>query len=214
MNFGWERDRMMLGPFGILLHGEYQRLDPVADLVMLKRRLLARGKDSLRPPQVDVNGVLGLPLQKAVDQIAFLVDEFIVYDVLFRFLDLLNDHLFGGLRRDPSKRFEGIFLDLDLVAQLRTGRDLDRIVIRYLFSPVPGVFTTIFFDTTFTVFWSRSKTTRTLSIMPYCFLNADSIADSTICSIFSRGIPLSVAISCNASKKFLLMALAPFNNQD
>ena len=105
-------------PLGVFLHCQDERLDAVADLVVLQRRLLPRGEDPLGAAQVDVDRVLGFPLEEAVDQLALLVGELVVYDVLFRFLYLLYDDLLGGLRGDPAERLERIFLDVDVVPQL------------------------------------------------------------------------------------------------
>ena len=102
---------------------EDERLDVLADPVVLEGRLLGRGQDRLGPgdaaladeleddrPRLD-------PVDRAGDQFAVAAGELVEGDVALGLAQALEDDLLGRLGMDPAERVGIHLLDLDEVAE-------------------------------------------------------------------------------------------------
>ena len=96
---------------------EHERLDVLADPVVLERRLLGRGEDRLDVladveddrPRLD-------PVDRAGDQLALAARELVEDLVALDLADALEDDLLGGLGADPAEDVAVELLGLDEVA--------------------------------------------------------------------------------------------------
>ena len=101
---------------------EDERLDVLADAVVLERRLLGGGEDRLDVladveddrPRLD-------PVDRAGDQLAFAVRELVEDLVALDLADALEDDLLGGLGADATEDVAVELLGLDEVAGLGVG---------------------------------------------------------------------------------------------
>ena len=112
---------------------EHERLDVLADPVMLQRRLLGRGQDRL-DVLADVED--DRPWLDAVDrpghQLALAARELVEDLVALDLADALEDDLLGGLGADPAEDVAVELLGLDEVADVGAGLDGPRLVDRHL----------------------------------------------------------------------------------
>ena len=101
---------------------EHERLDVLADPVVLERALLGRGQDRLDVladveddrPRLD-------PVDGAGDQLALATGELVEDLVALDLADALEDDLLGGLGADPAEDVAVELLGLDEVADLGAG---------------------------------------------------------------------------------------------
>jgi hypothetical protein len=104
---------------------------PVADVVGLGARLLPARHPRLGAAQFDDHLGPFDPLDDAVHQLADAAVEFVEDGVAFGLADLLENHLFGGLRGDAAERI-GRLREEDLTADLRFGIVQARLFDRHL----------------------------------------------------------------------------------
>ena len=89
--------------FGPVPHIQHIDLDALPLLVALGRHLLLRGHNGLGPAQVQVHGAVGFHLfHHAGDDVAPVLEEFLVEEFPFRFPQALQDYLLGGLGGDAA----------------------------------------------------------------------------------------------------------------
>jgi hypothetical protein len=77
--------------------------DAFARLVALARDLLAPGEQGVGLAEVDGDRSTFEPLNGAGNQVTALIFELIKKTIAFGLANLLNDHLLGGLCRDPAE---------------------------------------------------------------------------------------------------------------
>ena len=112
------------GPLRRAADLEHERLDVLADPVVLERALLGRGEDRLDVladveddrPRLD-------PVDRAGHQLALAARELVEDLVALDLADALEDDLLGGLRADPAEDVAVELLGLDEVADLGVGLD-------------------------------------------------------------------------------------------
>ena len=92
-----------------LLNFHNKNADFFVRAVTFARNLLLPYQIRLSASQAkrDLSGINAL--HSASDQITFTIDEFVIESVSFRFTDLLQDHLFGGLSRNATEAFCRVF---------------------------------------------------------------------------------------------------------
>src|SRR5207249_3880079 len=100
-------------------HLEDVGADAIAGVVPLARDLLPRGQNRLGLADLEDHVALLDPVHDAAEDLALLARELGVDALAFRVPDLLQDHLFGRLGRDPTELLRRpLLLQLELVPQL------------------------------------------------------------------------------------------------
>src|SRR2546430_2159151 len=93
--------------------------DPVARVVALARDLLPLREDRLGLADLEDHVTLLDPMDDAPEDLPLLARELRVDSLALRVPDLLQDHLLGGLGRDPPELLRwSLLLELELVAEL------------------------------------------------------------------------------------------------
>ena len=87
----------------LLTHVHDISADTVAGVEVLARDSLLAPQQRLGAPQVDDHVAELDPLDQAIDDVAHAILELVVLPVALRLAHLMNDHLFGGLRRDTAE---------------------------------------------------------------------------------------------------------------
>ena len=108
---------------------EHERLDVLADAVVLERALLGRGEDRLDVlADVEDDRARLDPVDGAGDELALAARELVEDLVALDLADALEDDLLGGLGADPAEDVAIELLGLDHVADLGVGLVLAGVV--------------------------------------------------------------------------------------
>ena len=99
-----------LDPLADLANVEDDGADALVGMITLAGNLLAARQDAVGLAQVDDDRAPLEPLHRAGDEVAALILELIKETVALGFANLLDDHLLGGLGRDPPE-FGRVHLD-------------------------------------------------------------------------------------------------------
>ena len=101
---------------------EHERLDVLADAVVLERGLLGRGQDRLDVlADVEDDRAWLDPVDRAGDELALAAGELVEDLVALDLADALEDDLLGRLRADPAEDVAIELLGLDQVAEAGVG---------------------------------------------------------------------------------------------
>ena len=110
---------------------EHERLDVLADPVVLERRLLGRGQDRLDVlADVEDDRARLDAVDRAGDELALAAGELVEDLVALDLADALQDDLLGGLRADPAEDVAVELLGLDEVADVGAALEGARLIDR------------------------------------------------------------------------------------